>query len=138
MLETGDISTLVGGTQDQVDGPLSSARVHAPYGISIDTAGTVFFTEQQTNCVRMITSDGRPVIEFLKRLTYLCVYLCCFGRLCEDNYQEIICWRCPKRIWHKCSVQCASSAECNHRLESVCGGLHQQSCPSGRSRRLTN
>lgn len=58
MTTSGDVSTLIGGGHDQVDGPLAVARLHAPYGLCVDTAGTVYITEQQTNSIRMVSTSG--------------------------------------------------------------------------------
>lgn len=54
----GAVTTLVGGAQSYVDGPITNARVFAPYGICVDSKGNVFFSEELSNTIRMITTSG--------------------------------------------------------------------------------
>ncbi|MFF6952812.1 RICIN domain-containing protein [Streptomyces iakyrus] len=41
------------------NGPASSAQLNRPYGIAVDTTGTVYFSDYNNHRVRKITTDGR-------------------------------------------------------------------------------
>ncbi len=56
----GVVSTLAGvaGSYGTNDGPASVARLHAPYGVAVDGAGNVYFTESYYSTLRKITPGG--------------------------------------------------------------------------------
>jgi sugar lactone lactonase YvrE len=55
----GVVSTLAGtGTAGFADGAGAAARFSRPTGITIDTPGNLYVTDQQNNCIRKITPAG--------------------------------------------------------------------------------
>ncbi|MHB8519338.1 MAG: LamG-like jellyroll fold domain-containing protein [Limisphaerales bacterium] len=54
----GVVSTLTGGTNGMVDGPLSQARFSIPNGLAFDSAGNAFIADQGNNRIRKIGTNG--------------------------------------------------------------------------------
>lgn len=54
---SGFVSTLAGtGEAGFVDGPLDEARFCEPWGILVDSKGTIFVSDSENNCIRKVTS----------------------------------------------------------------------------------
>jgi len=56
----GVVSTLAGlaGTPGSADGPGNSARFTVPYGVAVDTTGSVFVIDHGNHTIRKVTADG--------------------------------------------------------------------------------
>ena len=54
------VSTLAGlaGAAGSADGPGTDARFVVPYGVAVDTTGTVFVVDHGNHTIRRITADG--------------------------------------------------------------------------------
>jgi hypothetical protein len=53
------LATVVGtGQEDFLDGGLANSILHAPYGVTVDAAGNLYFTDGDNHRIRLITPDG--------------------------------------------------------------------------------
>ena len=54
----GEVSTFAGGEGGFADGPGNAAQFDFPLGITIDTAGNLYITDRENNCIRKVTPKG--------------------------------------------------------------------------------
>lgn len=55
----GDVTSVAGGVKGYADGTdFDEAKFDHPFGIAVDSAGTIYVTEKGNHCVRRITAQG--------------------------------------------------------------------------------
>ena len=81
---TGLISTLAGsGSSDFADGQGSLASFNTPYGVAVDSMGTVYVTDSSNDRIRLVTSAGEYIYACMPYMTIFIMFLhrpCLYAR----------------------------------------------------------